>query len=162
MGYAFLLLTLWLIMSCSDEEVWQRRCMAKKVCIVMDDKIAQANHAASLLQCLPIFVRFLRTDRAFESVNLLQIATRQKLHNEVDDDNLSRAFQGGVTLTFKEVETITLEPSQVHIPPLKNPFPCPHICLPILVSNTFHLLLCLLCFTDVSICCWQIFCKRIL
>lgn len=35
------------------------------------------------------------------------------MHNEMDDDSLSRAFQGGVTLTFREEETITLDPAQV-------------------------------------------------
>ncbi len=35
------------------------------------------------------------------------------MHAEADDDNLSRAFQGGVTLTFRETETITLDPTQV-------------------------------------------------
>ena len=35
------------------------------------------------------------------------------MHNEMEDDNLSRAFQGGVTLTFREEETITLDPAQV-------------------------------------------------
>lgn len=43
----------------------------------------------------------------------LQVAARQRMHVEMDDDSLSRAFQGGVTLTFREEETITLDPAQV-------------------------------------------------
>ncbi len=47
----------------------------------------------------------------------LQVAARQRMHVEMDDDSLSRAFQGGVTLTFREEETITLDPAQVFLLP---------------------------------------------
>lgn len=32
---------------------------------------------------------------------------------EADEDELSRSFKGGVTLTFREDTTITLNPDQV-------------------------------------------------
>ena len=35
------------------------------------------------------------------------------MHSDMEEDSLSRAFQGGVTLTFREEETITLDPAQV-------------------------------------------------
>lgn len=44
----------------------------------------------------------------------MQVAARQRMNVEMDDDSLSRAFQGGVTLTFREEETITLDPAQVY------------------------------------------------
>ena len=37
---------------------------------------------------------------------------RQSLAAEADEDELSKAFKGGVTLTFREDETITLTPEQ--------------------------------------------------